>query len=86
MPTVTIYVTPICPYCIRAKQLLMKKGIPFTTIDVSENHQLRQDMTERAGGRTTVPQIFIDNYHVGGWEDLYALERGGKLDKLLGLE
>lgn len=83
MPKVTLYVTSICPYCVRAKQLLTKKGVPYTTVDVSENHQLRQDMTEKSGGRFTVPQIFVNDKYIGGCDDLYALDRNGELDRLL---
>lgn len=80
---VTLYVTSICPYCVKAKQLLNKKGIPFTTINISENHQLRQDMIEKSGGRFTVPQIFVNDHYIGGCDDLYALDRTGELDHLL---
>jgi glutaredoxin 3 len=80
---VEIYTTPICPYCHAAKRLLAKKGVPFTEIDVSRDPSLRDAMTERANGRRTVPQIFIGTTHVGGCDDLHALDADGKLDPLL---
>lgn len=83
MVEVTLYVTSVCPYCVRAKQLLKKKGVPYTTVNISENHQLRQDMTEKSGGRLTVPQIFVNDQYIGGCDDLYALDRTGELDRLL---
>jgi glutaredoxin 3 len=83
MPKITIYTTPICPYCVRAKALLKKKGAMFDEIDVFMNVDARREMENRAGGRYTVPQIFIGEHHVGGCDDLYALERAGELDPLL---
>jgi glutaredoxin 3 len=83
MPTVTIYTTPSCPYCHRAKGLLKRKNASFTEIDVSSDHTKRAAMMERANGRRTVPQIFIGNTHVGGSDDLHALDSAGKLDALL---
>lgn len=83
MPNVVIYVTPICPYCTRAKALFDKLGVSYETIDVSTDPALRQQMTERSNGRTTVPQIFINGIHIGGSDDLYALYRAGKLDEYL---
>lgn len=83
MPPVEIYTTPYCPYCIAAKELLGKKGVTFKEIDVSGNRDLRSQMTQRANGGYTVPQIFIGGTHVGGCDDLYALEEEGKLDPLL---
>lgn len=83
MPEVEIYTTPTCGYCRRAKRLLTEKGVAFHEIDVSRDPDLRQKMTERAGGRRTVPQIFINGTHVGGSDDLQALERKGELDALL---
>lgn len=80
---IEIYTTPFCPYCSRAKRLLTEKGAAFTEIDVSTDPAKRAAMTERAGGGYTVPQIFINGTHVGGSDDLYALERAGKLDALL---
>ena len=82
MKPVKIYTTPICPYCIRAKRLLDTKGVPYDEIDVSVNDRARIDLAERTG-RRTVPQIFIGEHHVGGSDDLDALERAGKLDVLL---
>ena len=83
MPPVEIYTTPFCPFCLDAKALLRKKSVPFTEIDVSRDRALRAKMIERAKGRSTVPQIFIGATHVGGCDDLYALEDEGKLDPLL---
>jgi glutaredoxin 3 len=85
MAQVEIYTTVICPYCVRAKALLAKKGVAYTEIDASADPQVMQTMINRAGGKRTVPQIFIDNQHVGGCDELYALDRQGKLDPLLGL-
>lgn len=82
MADITIYTTQTCPYCMRAKSLLSQKGQQYTEIDVSDN-AIREKMMERAGGRRTVPQIFINNQHVGGCDDLYALNSAGKLDALL---
>lgn len=83
MKPVEIYTTPICPYCLAAKRLLTKKGVAFTEIDVSRDPSLRDKMTTRAGGRRTVPQIFIGGTHVGGSDDLHALDHAGKLDPML---
>jgi glutaredoxin 3 len=83
MPPVEIYTTPFCPYCGWARELLTKKNVPFKDIDVSGNPELRAEMTTRANGRSTVPQIFIGATHVGGCDELYALEEEGKLDPLL---
>ena len=83
MPAVEIYTTRYCPYCSAAKALLKRKGVDFTEIDVSGDFELREKMIERANGRMTVPQIFIGETHVGGSDDLHALERAGKLDLLL---
>ena len=82
MPRITIYTTPICPYCARAKALLKKKGAEFEEIDVYMNSDLRAEMEEKSG-RRTVPQIFVGETHVGGCDDLYALEANGGLDPLL---
>jgi len=79
---ITIYTTPICPYCARAKQLLTKKGVAFDEIDVFMDADKRTEMEEKSG-RYTVPQIFIGDTHVGGCDDLYALEGSGGLDPLL---
>lgn len=83
MKTVEIYTTPTCPYCSAAKQLLRKKGVQFDEIDVSRDADLRQAMTQRAMGSRTVPQIFIGGTHVGGCDDLHALDHAGRLDPLL---
>jgi glutaredoxin 3 len=82
MPRIVVYSSDWCPYCSRAKALLAKKGAAFEEIRVDGQPQLRAEMTKKAG-RTSVPQIWIDDLHVGGCDDLYALERAGKLDPLL---
>ncbi len=84
MPKVEIYTTPFCPYCSRAKALLGQKGIDFHEYDVSMDPGERARMRERANGGHTVPQIFIDDRHIGGCDDMVALDRQGKLDPLLG--
>jgi glutaredoxin 3 len=86
MPAVEIFTTRWCPYCHAAKALLTRKGIPYTEIDVTGDWDGRRKMIDRANGRTTVPQIFIGTTHVGGSDDLHALERAGKLDPLLAAE
>jgi glutaredoxin 3 len=83
MPPVDIYTTRWCPYCHRAKALLKRKGVDYTEIDLSSERERRGEMIERANGRMTVPQIFIGPVHVGGCDDLHALERAGRLDALL---
>lgn len=83
MAAVEIYTTNSCPYCQWAKELLVKKNVTFTEIDVTGDRQARARMTDRANGRTTVPQIFIGATHVGGCDDLYALDDAGELDPLL---
>lgn len=83
MVQVEIYTTPTCPYCQAAKALLTRKGVAYVETDVSRDPALRDAMTQRAGGRRSVPQIFIDGRHVGGSDDLHALDRDGKLDPLL---
>lgn len=83
MAEVVIYTTSMCPYCYRAKALLTKKGVTFTEIDVGMDPEKRQEMIQRANGRRTVPQIFINDQHVGGSDDLHALDAQGKLDPLL---
>ncbi|MTH63008.1 glutaredoxin 3 [Paracoccus shanxieyensis] len=85
MAKVEIYTTPTCPYCIAAKALLRKKGVDYTETDVSRDPDLRVAMTQRAGGRRSVPQIFIDGQHVGGSDDIHALDHQGKLDAMLGI-
>lgn len=83
MARVEIFTTPWCPYCLAAKRLLARKGVDFEETDVSSSTSLRQAMTQRAGGRRTVPQVFIDGRHIGGSDDLHALEDAGRLDPLL---
>lgn len=82
MPKVEIYTTPTCPYCHAAKALLGEKGVAFEEISVLDPH-LREAMIQRAHGRRTVPQIFVGQTHVGGYDDMAALDRQGKLDPLL---
>jgi glutaredoxin 3 len=82
MKPVKIYTTPTCPFCVRAKRLLQKKNVTYEEIDVSDNHEERMSLIERTG-RRTVPQIFIGEKHVGGSDDLYALDAQGELDSLL---
>ena len=81
---VIVYSQPFCGYCSAAKRLLTGKGAPFTEIDVMFEAGRRDEMIERSGGRRTVPQIFIDGRHVGGYDDLSALDKAGELDRLLG--
>jgi glutaredoxin 3 len=83
MPRVEIYSTLFCPYCARAKTLLERKGVKFINFDIIEDPSKREEMLKRAGGRTSVPQIFIEGEHIGGCDDLYALDRSGKLDSKL---
>jgi glutaredoxin 3 len=83
MKPVRIYTTPICPYCVRAKSLLKKKGAEVDEVDVLMDMQAREEMESRTGGARSVPQIFIGDVHVGGCDELYALEKEGKLDPLL---
>lgn len=83
MSKVTIYTTRFCPFCVRAKQVLKSKGVKFDEIPVDGNQKLRQKMTALAGGVHTVPQIWIDDYHVGGCSELMALNASGELDKLI---
>jgi glutaredoxin 3 len=83
MADITIYTTMLCPYCYRAKGLLQQKGASYTEIDVGMDADKRQEMTQRAQGGRTVPQIFIGDTHVGGCDDLFALEAAGKLDAMM---
>jgi glutaredoxin 3 len=83
MPEVQIYTTPSCGYCHAAKRLLTKKGVSFSEISLATQPDKRSEMMERSNGGRTVPQIFIGGTHVGGCDDLYALESAGKLDRLL---
>jgi glutaredoxin 3 len=82
MTDITIYTT-YCPYCTRAKDLLKRKGQGYTELN-AEDDILREEMIQKSGGRRTVPQIFINGKHIGGSDDLYALDKAGKLDGLLG--
>jgi glutaredoxin 3 len=84
MAEVEIYTTPLCPYCWRAKRLLSQKGVAFTEIDLWQEPERRAEMLERADGRRTVPQIFIDGQGIGGSDELIELEDAGRLDPLLG--
>jgi glutaredoxin 3 len=83
VPVIEIYTKSTCPYCWRAQALLDSKGVEYTRIPVDWGGPERQTMIERAGGRTTVPQIFIAGRHVGGCDDLFALDRAGRLDELI---
>lgn len=83
MTDVTIYSSMMCGFCHRAKQLLKKKGVEYNEIDVLFQPSRKEEMMRRANGRHTVPQIFINDHHVGGCDELYALEREGKLDDML---
>lgn len=83
MKTVEIYTKSTCGFCLMAKRLLTSKGVSFSEVDILENPGERPTMIDRARGRTTVPQIFVGGEHVGGFDDLSALERAGKLDALL---
>lgn len=82
MANITIYTTTYCPYCVRAKDLLTRKGQTYTEIN-AEDDAVREEMVKKAGGRRTVPQIFINGQHIGGFDDMYALDKAGKLDPLL---
>jgi glutaredoxin 3 len=83
-PPITMYSTGWCPYCDRARALLQRKGVPVQEYKIDEDDLHRAEMLARSGGRRTVPQIFIGDRHVGGFDDLYALDKAGELDKLLG--
>jgi glutaredoxin 3 len=83
MKTIEIYTSPLCGYCHAAKRLLTQKGVTFTEIDVSRNPGAREKMIQRANGGRTVPQIFIGGKHVGGSDDLHALDSAGKLSPML---
>ncbi|WP_416907418.1 MAG: glutaredoxin 3 [Polymorphobacter sp.] len=84
MAKIEMYTKQLCPFCTRAKSLLGRKGAAFEEIDISMGGPKRAEMIERAGGRTTVPQIFIDGKHIGGSDELATLDRQGGLDPLLG--
>lgn len=83
MAKVEVYSTEYCPFCVRAKALLKSKGVAFTEIDVTYDPALREKMVERAGGRRTVPEIFINGRIIGGFDELRALDLAGKLDQML---
>jgi glutaredoxin 3 len=83
MPKVRIYTTPICPFCVRAKALLARKGVPYDEIDVFMDADARTDMEAQTCGARTVPQIFIGDRHIGGCDQLFELDRNGDLDPLL---
>jgi glutaredoxin 3 len=85
MAEVELYTTMYCPYCTRARALLQQKKVAFVDIDIAEQPGRRDEMIRRAGGRTSVPQIFIDGEHIGGCDELVALDRAGKLDAKLGI-
>ena len=84
MAEVELYTTPFCPYCVRARALLERKGVAYTDIDIIGEPARRAEMVRRAGGRTSVPQIFIRGEHIGGSDELVALDRNGELDAKLG--
>ncbi|MBI1273541.1 MAG: glutaredoxin 3 [Alphaproteobacteria bacterium] len=83
MPDIIVYSGPNCPYCLRAKALLEKKGVTYTEHNVQGDPALLREMLQRSGGKRTIPQIFIGAQHIGGFDDLYALDRAGRLDPLL---
>ncbi len=83
MTKIEMYTTQVCPYCVRAKELFKRKGFEIQEIRVDGDEALRDKMMKRAGGRRSVPQIFINDQHIGGCDDLYALDHAGKLDELL---
>ena len=83
MKNIVIYTKPTCPFCARAKALLNEKGAVYEEIDISNKEDLRQEMIQKANGRTTVPQIFIGGEHIGGCDDMMALEKKGALNSLL---
>ena len=85
MPEVTIYCTSMCPYCIRAKKLLESKNIKYTEIRLDQHPEKRSEMEQRANGSTSVPQVFIDDHHVGGFDDMVELDLDDELDPMLGI-
>ena len=85
MSQVTIYTKAYCPYCVRALSVLNSKGVSYQEVRIDEQPELRPEMIERAGGRSTVPQIFIGQRHIGGCDDMLALDASGQLDPLLNL-
>lgn len=82
MSKIVIYSKEVCPYCVRAKNLFQRKGLSFTEIKITDE-ETKNEMIKKSGGRMTVPQIFIDDQHIGGCDDLYALDAAGKLDELV---
>ena len=85
MKKVIIYSTLICPYCIKAKQLLESKSVDYQEVRIDKHPELVSEVIEKSSGQKTVPQIFIGDYHVGGCDDLYALDKDGRLDSLIGI-
>jgi glutaredoxin 3 len=85
MPDIEIYTQPWCPFCDRAMHILATKGVEFREIDAPSGSAARREASQRSGGRTSVPQIFIGGQHIGGCDDMVALDRAGKLDTILGL-
>jgi glutaredoxin 3 len=83
MARITLYTTQVCPYCVQAKRLLIRKGVNFEEIDVTRDPELRRKMVQMAGGRMTVPQIFVDGKHIGDCDEIYVFEKAGKLDAML---
>ena len=86
MPEIEIFTNTFCPFCLQAKRLLTSKGVEWKEIDLYEQPERRGEMLERAGGRHTVPQVFVNGEGLGGYDDIAALDRAGKLDGLLGLD
>jgi glutaredoxin 3 len=85
MPDIEVYTQPWCPFCERAMHILTTKGVQYREIDAPHGSDARREARERSGGRTTVPQIFIGGHHIGGCDDMVALDRAGKLNALIGL-
>jgi glutaredoxin 3 len=83
MNKVVIYTTPVCGYCVQAKRLLTRKGVTYEEVDVSRKPEERRMMIQKSGGRMTVPQIFVNGSHIGDCDEIYALEKAGKLDPML---
>ena len=80
---IDIYTGPMCPYCTKAKELLEQKNLSFNELYIGDDFNIMEEMLNRSGSKRTVPQIFINDFHVGGYDDLYAIDRSGELDKLL---
>ncbi len=85
MKKIVVYSTSICPYCIKAKKLLESKKVSYQEVQLDKHPELTAEVVKKSGGQKTVPQIFVDDYHIGGCDDLYALDKEGKLDALLGI-